>query len=388
MTPPIKPAMRPALPFFSSGPTTKRPGWSPTVLSDAVLGRSHRSKAAKSKITETMQLAREILQMPDDYLIGIVPGSDTGAVEIALWSMLGARGVDVLAWESFGKDWVNDIVGQLRIDDVTLHQAPYGQLPDLAAVNFANDVVLTWNGTTSGVKLPDGDWIADDREGLVIADATSACFAMQLPWTKLDVVTFSFQKAIGGEGAHGVMILSPRAVERLNLYTPPWPIPKLFRLTKNGAFNASIFNGSTINTPSMLVIEDALDALLWAQSIGGLPALIDRSEACLAAIRRWVDASSIFGFLAEHPATISNTSVTLSIIDPWFVALDAAQKAGFAAALAARLDAEGVGYDLGSYRDAPAGLRIWAGPMVDASDVEALLPWIDWAYAAQRAEMG
>ena len=388
MTPPIKPAMRPALPFFSSGPTTKRPGWSPTILSDAVLGRSHRSKAAKSKITETMQLAREILQMPDDYLIGIVPGSDTGAVEIALWSMLGARGVDVLAWESFGKDWVNDIVGQLRLDDVTLHQAPYGQLPDLAAVNFANDVVLTWNGTTSGVKLPDGDWIADDREGLVIADATSACFAMQLPWTKLDVVTFSFQKAIGGEGAHGVMILSPRAVERLNLYTPPWPIPKLFRLTKNGAFNASIFNGSTINTPSMLVIEDALDALLWAQSIGGLPALIDRSEACLAAIRRWVDASSIFGFLAEHPATISNTSVTLSIIDPWFVALDAAQKAGFAAALAARLDAEGVGYDLGSYRDAPAGLRIWAGPMVDVSDVEALLPWIDWAYAAQRAEMG
>jgi phosphoserine aminotransferase len=380
--------MRPALPFFSSGPTTKRPGWSPTVLSDAVLGRSHRSKAAKSKITETMQLAREILQMPDDYLIGIVPGSDTGAVEIALWSMLGARGVDVLAWESFGKDWVNDIVGQLRIDDVTLHQAPYGQLPDLAAVNFANDVVLTWNGTTSGVKLPDGDWIADDREGLVIADATSACFAMQLPWTKLDVVTFSFQKAIGGEGAHGVMILSPRAVDRLNLYTPPWPIPKLFRLTKNGAFNASIFNGSTINTPSMLVIEDALDALLWAQSIGGLPALIDRSEACLAAIRRWLDASSIFGFLAEHPATISNTSVTLSIIDSWFVALDAAQKADFAAALAARLDAEGVGYDLGSYRDAPAGLRIWAGPMVDVRDVEALLPWIDWAYAAQRAEMG
>ena len=388
MTPPIKPAKRPTLPFFSSGPTTKRPGWSPTILSDAVLGRSHRSKAAKSKITETMQLVREILQMPDDYLIGIVPGSDTGAVEIALWSMLGARGVDVLAWESFGKDWVNDIVGQLRIDDVTLHQAPYGQLPDLAAVNFANDVVLTWNGTTSGVKLPDGDWIADDREGLVIADATSACFAMQLPWTKLDVVTFSFQKAIGGEGAHGVMILSPRAVERLNLYTPPWPIPKLFRLTKNGAFNASIFNGNTINTPSMLVIEDALDALLWAQSIGGLSALIDRSESCLAAIRRWLDASSIFGFLARHRATISNTSVTLSIIDPWFVALDAAQKAGFAAALAARLDAEGVGYDLGSYRDAPAGLRIWAGPMVDVSDVEALLPWIDWAYAAQRAEMG
>ena len=388
MTPLIKPAIRPTLPFFSSGPTTKRPGWSPTVLSDAVLGRSHRSKAAKSRITETMQLAREILQMPDDYLIGIVPGSDTGAVEIALWTMLGARGVDVLAWESFGKDWVNDIVSQLWIDDVTLHQAPYGQLPDLAAVNFANDVVLTWNGTTSGVKLPDGDWINNDREGLVIADATSACFAMQIPWTKLDVVTFSFQKAMGGEGAHGVMILSPRAVERLNLYTPPWPIPKLFRLTKDGAFNASIFNGSPINTPSMLVIEDALDALLWAQSIGGLPALIGRSEACLAAIRRWLDASSIFGFLAEHPATISNTSVTLSIIDPWFVALDAAQKAAFAASLATRLDAEGVGYDLSSYRDAPPGLRIWAGPMVDVSDVEALLPWIDWTYAAQRVEMG
>jgi len=385
MTTHPKPAMRPAMPFFSSGPTTKRPGWSPAVLEDAILGRSHRSKPAKAKITRTMDLARQILGLPDNYLIGIVPGSDTGAVEIALWSLLGARGVDVLGWESFGKDWVNDIVNQLQIADVTVHQAAYGALPDLAAVNFDNDVVLTWNGTTSGVKLPDGDWIDDHRKGLVIADATSACFAMELPWSKLDVVTFSFQKAIGGEGAHGVMILSPRAVERLNSYTPSWPIPKLFRLTSKGTFNAGIFDGNTINTPSLLVIEDALDALLWAQSIGGLPALIDRSESCLSAIKRWVEASSVFGFLAKDPATISNTSVTISIIDPWFAALDDDQKAAFAAALAARLAAEDVGYDLASYRDAPAGLRIWAGPMVDVKDIETLLPWIDWAYATERA---
>ena len=380
-----KPAMRPTMPFFSSGPTTKRPGWSPAVLEDAVLGRSHRSKPAKAKIAQTMNLARQILGLPDDYLIGIVPGSDTGAVEIALWSLLGARGVDVLAWESFGKEWVNDIVNQLQIDNVTVHQANYGALPDLAAVNFDHDVVLTWNGTTSGVKLPDGNWIADDRNGLVIADATSACFEMELPWSKLDVVTFSFQKAIGGEGAHGVMILSPRAVERLNTYTPSWPIPKLLRLTSKGKFNAAIFSGNTINTPSLLVIEDALDALLWARSIGGLPTLIDRSDSCLATIKRWVEASSKFGFLAEDPATISNTSVTISIIDPWFVALNNDQKSAFAAALVTRLAVEDVGYDLASYRDAPAGLRIWAGPMVDVKDIESLLPWIDWAYAVERA---
>ena len=380
-----KPAMRPAMPFFSSGPTAKRPGWSPAVLEGAVLGRSHRSEPAKAKITQTMDLARQILGLPDDYLIGIVPGSDTGAVEIALWSLLGARGVDVLAWESFGKDWVNDIVNQLQINKVMVHEAAYGALPDLAAVNFDHDVVLTWNGTTSGVKLPDGNWIADDRKGLVIADATSACFAMELPWSKLDVVTFSLQKAIGGESAHGVMILSPRAVERLKSYTPSWPIPKLFRLTGRGKFNASIFSGNTINTPSMLVIEDALDALLWAQSIGGLPALIDRSESCLSAIKQWVEMSSTFGFLAKDPATISNTSVTISIVDPWFVSLDGEKKSAFAAALAARLVAEDVGYDLASYRDAPAGLRIWAGPMVDVKDIESLLPWIDWAYATERA---
>jgi len=385
MTPHNKPAVRPAAPYFSSGPTTKRPGWSPETLSSAVLGRSHRSKSAKSKINQTMDLARSILGLPDDYLIGIVPGSDTGAVEIALWSLLGARGVDVLAWESFGKDWVNDVVNELNIDRVTVHEAPYGRLPNLGAVNFANDVVLTWNGTTSGVKLPNGDWIADDRDGLVIADATSACFAMELPWSKLDVVTFSFQKAIGGEGAHGVMVLSPRAVQRLQTYVPAWPMPKLFRLTAKGKFTAGIFSGNTINTPSMLVVEDALDALLWAQSIGGLPALIDRSEACLTAIKNWVNASSVFGFLAEDPATISNTSVTLSIIDPWFLALAEPQKIGFAAAVAACLEAEGVGYDVASYRDAPAGLRIWAGPMVEVADIEALLPWIDWAYAVQRS---
>ena len=385
MTTHSKPLMRPTKPFFSSGPTTKRPGWSPAVLEGAVVGRSHRSKLAKAKINQTMDLASQILGLPDDYLIGIVPGSDTGAVEIALWSLLGARGVDVLAWESFGKDWVNDIVNQLQIDDVTVHQSSYGALPDLAAVNFDHDVVLTWNGTTSGVKLPDGNWIDDDRKGLVIADATSACFAMQLPWSKLDVVTFSLQKAIGGEGAHGVMILSPRAVERLESYTPSWPIPKLFRLTSKGKFNTAIFSGNTINTPSLLVIEDALDALFWAQSIGGLSALIERSEANLNAIKQWVETSSTFGFLAEDPSTISNTSVTISIVDPWFVALDCEQKSAFALALAARLAVEGVGYDMASYRDAPAGLRIWAGPMVDVKDIESLLPWIDWAYATERA---
>jgi phosphoserine aminotransferase len=332
-----------------------------------------------------MKLARAILGLPDDYIIGVVPGSDTGAVEMALWSLLGARGVDVLAWESFGKDWVNDVVNELKISPVTLHEAPYGRLPELSAVDFSNDVVLTWNGTTSGVKLPDGDWIADDRDGLVIADATSACFAMNLPWLKLDVITFSFQKALGGEGAHGVMVLSPRAVERLETYVPPWPLPKLFRLTSKGVFNSGIFNGHTINTPSMLVIEDALDALLWAQSIGGLPALIDRSEACLAAIKHWVKASSVFGFLAEDPKTISNTSVTLSIIDPWFLNLGALQKTKFIAAVLACLESEEIAYDVAAYRDAPLGLRIWAGPMIDVDDIAALLPWIDWAYAVQRA---
>jgi phosphoserine aminotransferase len=327
-----------------------------------------------------MALARDVLGLPDDYLIGIVPGSDTGAVEMAMWSLLGARGVEVLAWEAFGKDWVVDAVSQLKIDPIT-RTAPYGQLPDLGAVDFNNDVVFTWNGTAAGVKVPNGDWIPDDRAGLTIADATSACFAMDLPWRKLDVVTFSFQKSLGGEAAHGVMILSPRAVEWLNTHTPPWPVLKLFRLTAKGAFNKSIFAGATINTPSMLVVEDAIDALTWAKSIGGLPALIARSEFSLDAVRAWVETSPYFDFLAEDPATIANTGITLKITDPWFVSLDDDRQAAIAAELDKRLQDEGVAFDAASYRDAPPGIRIWAGPTVETRDVAALLPWLDWAYA-------
>ena len=377
------PANRPVMPYFSSGPTKKRPGWSPAALEDACTGRSHRSAPAKDKIQTAMTLAREILGLPDDYRIGIVPGSDTGAVEMAMWSMLGARGVELLAWEAFGKDWVTDAVSQLKIDPVT-HVAPYGQLPDLNAVDFNNDVIFTWNGTAAGVKVPNGDWIPDDRAGLTIADSTSACFAMDLPWQKLDVVTFSFQKSLGGEGGHGVLILSPRAVERLESYTPSWPIPKLFRLTSKGKLNEGIFDAATINTPSMLVVEDAIDALNWAKSIGGLPALIARSNASLDAVKSWVAKTPYFGFLAQDPATISNTGITLSITDPWFVALDDAAKKTVASQLEKTLAKEGVALDAASYRDAPPGLRIWAGPTVEPSDVEALLPWLDWAYAEIR----
>jgi len=384
MTTHPKPANRPVTPYFSSGPTTKRPGWSPASLSNACTGRSHRSKPAKDRINDAMALARDVLGLPDDYLIGIVPGSDTGAVEMAMWSLLGARGVEVLAWEAFGKDWVVDAVSQLKIDPIN-RTAPYGQLPDLGAVDFNNDVVFTWNGTAAGVKVPNGDWIPDDRAGLTIADATSACFAMDLPWRKLDVVTFSFQKSLGGEAAHGVMILSPRAVERLNTHTPPWPVPKLFRLTAKGAFNKSIFAGATINTPSMLVVEDAIDALTWAKSIGGLPALIARSEASLDAVRAWVETSPYFEFLAEDPATIANTGITLKITDPWFVSLDDDSQAAIAAELDKRLQDEGVAFDAASYRDAPPGIRIWAGPTVETRDVAALLPWLDWAYAETLA---
>jgi len=378
-----KPANRPVMPYFSSGPTKKRPGWSPAALEDACTGRSHRSAPAKDKIKTAMNLAHEILGIPDDYRIGIVPGSDTGAVEMAMWSLLGARGVEVLAWESFGKDWVTDAVSQLKIDPIT-RIAPYGQLPDLRAVDFNNDVIFTWNGTAAGVKVPNGDWIPDNRTGLTIADSTSACFAMDLPWQKLDVVTFSFQKSLGGEGGHGVLILSPRAVERLESYTPSWPIPKLFRLTAKGKLNEGIFGAATINTPSMLVIEDAIDALNWAKSIGGLSALMARSNASLDAVKSWVDKTPYFGFLAQDPATISNTGITLSITDPWFVALDDAEKATVASRLEKALQEEGVALDAASYRDAPPGLRIWAGPTVEPSDVEALLPWLDWAYAKIR----
>ncbi|MDC1382444.1 phosphoserine transaminase [Candidatus Puniceispirillum sp.] len=375
-----KPAIRPVMPYFSSGPTKKRPGWSSASLNGACTSRSHRSELAKQKINQTTTLARDILGLPVDYRIGIVPGSDTGAVEIAMWSLLGARGVEVLAWESFGKDWINDVANQLKINPI-IRTALYGQLPDLGAVDFNNDVVFTWNGTASGVKVPDGDWIRDDRAGLTIADATSACFAMDLPWRKLDVVTFSFQKSLGGEGSHGVLIVSPRAVKRLETYVPNWPLPKLFRLTTKGKLNEGIFGAATINTPSMLVIEDAIDALNWAKSIGGLPALIARSDASLAAIKSWVEKTPYFGFLAENPTTISNTSVALSIVDPWFVKLDGAKKANIASKLIKCLEKEGVAFDVASYRDAPPGIRIWVGPTVETTDVKALLPWLDWAYA-------
>ena len=380
MPPYAKPAIRPVTPYFSSGPTKKRPGWSLTSLNDACTSRSHRSNTARNKINQAMTLARDILGLPNDYRIGIVPGSDTGAVEMAMWSLLGARRVEVLAWESFGKDWVNDAVNQLKINPVT-RVVRYGQLSDLGAVDFNNDVVFTWNGTASGVKVPNGNWIPHDRAGLTIVDATSACFAMELPWQKLDVVTFSFQKSLGGEGGHGVLILSPRAVERLETYVPDWPIPKLFRLTAKGKLNEGIFSAATINTPSMLVIEDAIDAMNWAKSIGGLPTLIARSEASLEAVKVWVETTPFFSFLAEDPSTISNTSVTLSIVDPWFVRLDEAKKASIALRLMKRLETEGVALDAASYREAPPGVRIWTGPTVEASDVTALLPWLDWAYA-------
>jgi phosphoserine aminotransferase len=327
-----------------------------------------------------MTLARDILGLPDTYRIGIVPGSDTGAIEMTMWSMLGARGVEVLAWESFGWDWLNDAVNQLKIDPIT-RVVPYGQLPDLGAVDFANDVLFTWNGTTSGVKVPDGDWIPDDRAGLTIADATSACFAMELPWDKLDAVTFSFQKSLGGEGGHGVLILSPRAVERLETYVPNWPIPKLFRLTAKAKLNEGIFGSTTINTPSMLAVEDAVDALKWAKSIGGLPALIARSEASLDVVKAWEETTPFFSFLAEEPATISNTSITLSITDSRFIGLNDTEKAAIASQVTKRLESEGVALDAASYRDAPPGIRIWAGPTVETSDIAALLPWLDWAYA-------
>ena len=380
MPPYAKPSTRPAMPYFSSGPTKKRPGWSSNLLDDACTSRSHRSKPAKQKINDAMTLARDILGLPDTYRIGIVPGSDTGAVEMTMWSVLGARGVEVLAWESFGLDWLKDALHQLKIDPIT-RVVPYGQLPDLGAVNFANDVLFTWNGTTSGVKVPDGGWIPDDRAGLTIADATSACFAMELPWNKLDAVTFSFQKSLGGEGGHGVLILSPRAVERLETYVPNWPIPKLFRLTANGKLNEGIFGATTINTPSMLAVEDAVDALKWAKSIGGLPALIARSEASLEVVKAWEETTPFFSFLATDPTTISNTSITLSITGSWFVGLNDIEKASFVSQVTKCLENEGVALDVASYRDAPPGIRIWAGPTVETSDIAALLPWLDWAYA-------
>lgn len=377
----MKPAQKPNRPFFSSGPCAKRPGWSLAALENALVGRSHRSKPGKARIEEVSDLSKSILGIPDDYLCGIVPASDTGAVEMALWSLLGARGVDMLAWESFGDGWVTDVLKQLKLPNARKLTSAYGRLPDLAKVDFGNDVVFTWNGTTSGVKVPDGDWIPDDRAGLTICDATSAAFAMELPWRKLDVVTWSWQKVMGGEAAHGMLVLSPRAVARLESYTPSWPLPKIFRLTSGGKLMADIFSGATINTVSMLCVEDALDGLKWGKSIGGLPALIRRSEANLAAVESWIAKTPWAAFLAEEKAQRSSTSVCLKIVDPKFLALGEDAQAAAIKKLVGLLDKEGVGYDLGSYRDAPGGIRIWAGATVETADIEALLPWLDWAYA-------
>lgn len=382
-----KPDLRPNNPNFSSGPCAKRPGFTLDALAGAFLGRSHRAAEPKARLAEIITLSRSILGMPADWRLGIVPASDTGAVEMALWSMLGARGVDILTFESFGEGWATDIVKHLKLKDARVLSAPYGKLPDLAAVNPANDIVFTWNGTTSGVRVPNADWIPANREGLAICDATSAAFAMDLAWDKLDVVTWSWQKVLGGEAAHGMLALSPRAVERLETYTPAWPLPKIFRLTSKGKISEGIFKGETINTPSMLCAEDALDGLRWAQNIGGLKALIGRSETSLKAVADWVAQSDWADFLAEEPATRSCTSICLKIVAPWFTALPAEGQAKAAKQLASLLEKQGVAFDIGAYRDAPPGLRIWAGATVETSDVVALLPWLDWAAATVAASL-
>ena len=381
------PALRPHNARFSSGPCAKRPGWTPQALEDAALGRSHRAKLGKAKLKQAIDMTREVLGVPAGYRIGITAGSDTGAVEMALWSMLGARGVDVLAWESFGEGWVSDIVKELKLADVRALRAPYGELPDLTTVDFDRDVVFTWNGTTSGVRVANGDWIAADRKGLTICDATSAAFAQALDWAKLDVVTFSWQKALGGEAGHGMIVLSPRAVERLETYKPAWPLPKLFRMTKGGKIVEGIFEGETINTPSMLCVEDYIDALGWAKKLGGLAALIARADANYGAIADWVARSPWIDFLARVPATRSNTSVCLKVVDPAITALSADAQAAFAKALAALLEKEKVALDIGAYRDAPPGLRIWCGATVETSDVEALTHWLDFAFAQEKAKL-
>ncbi len=376
-----RPDHRPQRPTFSSGPCAKRPGWHLSALDDAALGRSHRSKAGKAKLAAAIDRTRDILGIPETHRIGIVAGSDSGAFEMAMWSLLGARGVDALAWESFSKGWVKDVMDQLQLEDVRVMEADYGELPDLAATDAERDIVFAWNGTTSGVRVPNGDWIADNRGGLTLCDATSAVFAQPLPWDKLDVATYSWQKVLGGEAAHGMLILSPRAVERLESYTPPWPLPKIFRLTKGGQLIEGIFKGATINTPSMLCVEDYLDALTWVEDIGGLDALMARADANLATVAEWVERTSWVDFLAKEPTTRSNTSVCLQIVDPAFKALGADRRAAVPKQIAGLLEQEGVAFDIGSYRAAPPGLRVWCGATVDGTDVEALLPWLDWAYA-------
>ena len=381
-----KPDLRPSNPNFSSGPCSKRPGFSLDELAGAFLGRSHRAKQPKARIAEVIDRSRAVLGIPADWKLGVVPASDTGAVEIALWSLLGARPVDILVFESFGEGWATDIVKQLKLPDARVLTADYGKLPDLAAVDPAHDVVFTWNGTTSGVRVANADWIAADRQGLAICDATSAAFAMKLDWGKLDVVTWSWQKVLGGEAAHGMLALSPRAVARLESYKPAWPLPKIFRLTKGGKLIDGIFKGETINTPSMLCVEDAVDGLRWAESVGGLDGLIARTEASLAAVAAWVERTPWADFLAEAPATRSSTSICLKLVAPWFVTLSPDGQAAAAKQLATLLEKEGVAYDIASYRDAPPGLRIWAGATVETSDIDALLPWLDWAYATVAAE--
>ncbi|MDI3468673.1 MAG: Phosphoserine aminotransferase [Pseudolabrys sp.] len=382
-----KPGVRPVVPHFSSGPCAKRPGWSLQALTDAVLGRSHRSKVGKAKLKRAIDLTREILEVPADYRIGIVPASDTGAVELAMWSLLGARPVTMLAWESFGEGWITDVEKQLKLKDVTVLKVPYGELPDLTKVDSDTDVVFTWNGTTSGVRVPNADWIKADRKGLTICDATSAAFAQGLDFPKLDVVTFSWQKALGGEGAHGMLILSPRAVERLETYKPAWPMPKIFRITKGGKVNEGVFAGETLNTPSMLCVEDYLDTLTWAKSVGGLKALRGRADANAKAVGDWVARTPWIENLSSNPAAASNTSVCLKLIDPAVAKLPAEAQLAFVKQLEALLDKEGVAYDIANHRDAPPSLRIWCGCTVETRDVEALLPWLDWAFAEAKASL-
>jgi phosphoserine aminotransferase len=387
MTTPAAPAKRPAKPNFSSGPCAKRPGWSLDALKNAALGRSHRAKIGKQKLKQAIDLTREVLDVPADYLIGIVPASDTGAMEMALWSLLGARGVDVLAWESFGLGWVTDVVKQLKLVNVRTIKADYGKLPDLKTVDFNNDVVFTWNGTTSGVRVPNGDWIPANRAGLTICDATSAAFAQNLAFDKLDVVTFSWQKALGGEAAHGILILSPRAVQRLESYSPPWPMPKLFRMTKGGKLIDGIFVGETINTPSMLCVEDYLDTLTWAKSVGGLKGLMARADANFKVLADWAAKTPWIDFFADDPATRSNTSICLKVVDPAVTRLDLAGQKAFVRAIASRLDKEGVAYDIAFHRDAPPHFRIWGGATIEASDLAALTGWLDWGYAIEKANL-
>jgi len=376
----MRPSTRPLVPNFSSGPTTKRPGWNLDALNGVLMGRSHRSKVGKARLKEVIDRTRDLLGVPEDYRIGIVPASDTGAVEMALWSLLGARGVDVFAWESFGMGWVTDIEEQLKLDDVRSFVADYGKLPDLGQADFSRDVVFTWNGTTSGVRVPGGSWIPDEREGLTICDATSAIFAMDVTLDKLDVCTYSWQKVMGGEAQHGMLILSPRAVERLETFDPPRPLPKIFRMLKGGSLNEGIFEGSTINTPSMLCVEDALDGLRWAEDLGGLEVLKERSGSNLEAVAAWVEETDWVDFLAEDPSLRSCTSICLSIVDPWFAALPGEEQARVAKRVSGILEEEGVAYDINAYSAAPSGLRLWGGSTVERSDTEALLPWLDWAW--------